>query len=64
MMPSPQAPSSAGLDIERLDGFLRAHVADLSGPLRLTRILGGQSNPDVLRRLRQSLAHAPQAAAR
>jgi aminoglycoside phosphotransferase (APT) family kinase protein len=46
MMPlPPDSPSSPGFDTERLDAFLHEHVAGLSGPLRLTRILGGQSNP-------------------
>src|SRR5687767_12819020 len=46
MMPSPlESPSSPGFDIDRLDAFLREHVAGLSGRLRLTRISGGQSNP-------------------
>jgi aminoglycoside phosphotransferase (APT) family kinase protein len=39
------SPSSLDFDSERLDGFLRDHVPGLSGRLRLTRILGGQSNP-------------------
>lgn len=46
MSPSPSAPPlSPGFDTERLDAFLREHVAGLSGRLRLTRISGGQSNP-------------------
>lgn len=45
-MRSPHASaSSAGFDTERLDTFLRERIPGLSGPLRLTRIRGGQSNP-------------------
>jgi aminoglycoside phosphotransferase (APT) family kinase protein len=34
-----------GFDPDRLDRFLRAHIAGLEGPMRLERIHGGQSNP-------------------
>jgi len=32
-------------DVDRLDAFLREHVAGLEGPLQVHRISGGQSNP-------------------
>ena len=41
----PQAAPSPGFDPDRLEAFLHDHVAGASGPLRLTRIAGGQSNP-------------------
>jgi aminoglycoside phosphotransferase (APT) family kinase protein len=34
-----------GLDERRLDGWLRARLHDLRGPLKIERIGGGQSNP-------------------
>ncbi len=41
------ADSVAGLefDVDRLDAFLRGHIAGLEGPVQVDRISGGQSNP-------------------
>lgn len=33
------------LDLDRLDAWMTAHVADYAGPLRLSKFAGGQSNP-------------------
>jgi aminoglycoside phosphotransferase (APT) family kinase protein len=34
-----------GFDVEALDAWMRDHVADYSGPLRVEQFAGGQSNP-------------------
>ncbi|HEX4766921.1 MAG TPA: phosphotransferase family protein [Lichenihabitans sp.] len=39
------APSAPPFDIDRLGAFLRRTLPDAAGPLRLTPIVGGQSNP-------------------
>jgi aminoglycoside phosphotransferase (APT) family kinase protein len=36
---------SEAIDVERLAGWMRSHIAGFSGPLSLTRFAGGQSNP-------------------
>ena len=36
---------AAGFDASRLDAFLREALPELTGPMRLARIGGGQSNP-------------------
>ena len=38
-------PNASDLDAVRLDAWLRARLPGLSGPLRIERISGGQSNP-------------------
>ncbi len=44
-MTSEQRPAGVDLDQDRLDGFLRRSVEGLSGPMRIERVSGGQSNP-------------------
>ncbi|MDB5451627.1 MAG: hypothetical protein JWO33_205 [Caulobacteraceae bacterium] len=39
------SPAPAGLDLDRLSGWLAEHVPGFAGPLQATRFPGGQSNP-------------------
>jgi aminoglycoside phosphotransferase (APT) family kinase protein len=39
------APSGAEFDCARLDSYLKYSIPSLDGPMRLTRVGGGQSNP-------------------
>lgn len=34
-----------GIDVERLDGWMRDHIEDFRGPLEISKFAGGQSNP-------------------
>ena len=45
MSMTPDVPAQLEFDATRLEAYLRAHIPDLSGQMRLQRIGGGQSNP-------------------
>jgi aminoglycoside phosphotransferase (APT) family kinase protein len=45
MATTPGVPAKLEFDATRLEAYLRSHIPDLKGAMRLSRIGGGQSNP-------------------